>query len=83
MHKKHQRRENSKVLKGELSCLYATHRQDLYTCEVSSIYSKWFSSYRADTKMFMDGWTDGRQAHRYIAQTFRSGDKKGHNPVNV
>ena len=26
-------------------------------------------------KMFTDGRTDGRQAHRYIPQTFRSGDK--------
>ena len=26
--------------------------------------------------MFTDGRSDGRQAHRYILRTFRSGDKK-------
>ena len=45
------------------------------TCCVSSKYSRRFSSYRAAAKMFTDGRTNGRQAHRYIPRTFRSGDK--------
>ena len=52
----------------------------LHNCEVSWKYSKQYSRYGADKKMFTDGQTDGRtdgrQAHRYIPRTFRSGDKK-------
>ena len=33
-------------------------------------------------KMFTDGRKDGRQAHRYIRGTFRSGDKKVKLDVN-
>ena len=65
---------------GKLSFLYATHRHDLFyiTVKYHQNIPNGFR-YRAGTKMFtdvwMDGQTDGRQARRYIPQTFRSGDK--------
>ena len=59
--KKHQREDDSKVLRRDLSFLYATHWHDLfYIIEVSSKYSERYSSNRADTKFFTDGRTNGR-----------------------
>ena len=50
--------------------------------------SERYSSYRADTKMFTDGrtdgqTTDGRQAYRYIPRTFRSGMKRDKSFVDL
>ena len=77
--KKHQRVDNSKSIKSE-TLIFVRDTLSwpvLHNSEVSSKYSKRYSSYWADTKMFTDGQiTDGRQAHRYIPRTFWSGDKK-------
>ena len=79
MHKKHQRGDNSKSNK-ELSFLYATHRHDLFYITVKyhqnipngiQVIKRTRKCLRTDGQM-----TDGRQAHRYITRTFRSGDKK-------
>ena len=77
MHKKHQRGDNSKsmIVRALIFVRDTSSCPVPHNCEVSSIFSKWFSSYRANTKMFTDGRTDGRQAHRCIPRTFRPGDK--------
>ena len=62
MHKKHQRGDNSKSIKVRALIFVCDISSGLvlHNCEVSSKYSKRFSSYRADTKMFTDGQTDLR-----------------------
>ena len=68
-----------KVLKGELSILYATHRHDLFyiTVEYHNYIPNGFQVIERTRKCLQtDVRTDGRQAHRYIPRTFRSGDKK-------
>ena len=60
--KKHQREDNSKSIKGR-ALIFIRDTLSwpvLYNCEVSSKYSKRFSSYRTDTKMLTDGQMDGR-----------------------
>ena len=60
--KKQQREDNSKSVKGR-ALIFVRDTSSwpvLYNCEVSSKYSKWFSSYRTDTKMLTDGQMDGR-----------------------
>ena len=59
MHKKHQRGDNSKSIKAR-ALIFVRDTSSwpvLHNCEVSSKYSKQYSSYWADTKMFMDGHT--------------------------
>ena len=71
--KKHQREDNPKSIKAR-ALVFVRDTSSwpvLHNCEVSSKYSKRLSSYRVDKKR-----TDGRQDHRYIPRTFRSGDKK-------
>ena len=59
MHKKSIKGEiTQKILKRELSFLYVPHHHNLFDItEVSSKYSKWFSPYTADKKMFTDRHT--------------------------
>ena len=62
MHKKHQMGDNLKIIKAR-ALIFARGTSSwpvLHDCEVSSKYSKRFSSYRADTKMFTDRRTDAR-----------------------
>ena len=52
LHLKPSRGNNSIVRKQELSFLYATHRHDLfYITEISWLYSKEYSSYKADMEL--------------------------------
>ena len=78
--KQHQRGENSKsnTARALIFVRDTSSWPVLHNCKVSSKYSKRYSSYWADTKMFTDGCkggqtTDGRQAHCYIPWIFRSG----------
>ena len=60
MHKKHQRVDNSKSIKVR-ALIFVRDISScpvLHNCEVSLKYSECYLSYRADTKMFTDGWTD-------------------------
>ena len=70
-----------KIIKRELSFLYATHRQDLLYITVKyhqNIPNGIQVIERTRKCLRTDGQTtDGRQAHRYIPRTFRSGDIKG------
>ena len=76
--KKHKRGDNSKSNKAR--ALIFVSDTVLQNCEVSSKYSKRYSSYWADTKMSTDRRTDGQttggpQAHHYIPRINQSGDK--------
>ena len=84
MHKKHQRGDNSKILKRGLSFLYATHRHDLFYITVKyhqnilngiRVIERTRKCLRTDgrTDERTDGRTDRRQAHRYISRTFLGG----------
>ena len=72
-----------KVLRRELSLLYATHRHDLFYITVKyhqNIPNGIQVIERTRKCLRTDVWTDGqttegRQAHRYIRRTCRSGDK--------
>ena len=66
---------NQKVLKQELSFLYATHRYDLFYMTVK-YHQNIPNSIQVIERKRKCLRTDGRQAHRYIPRTFRSGDKK-------
>ena len=61
--KKHHRGDNSKSNKGR--ALFFVHNTSswpvLHNCEVSSKYSKRYSSYCSNTKMFTDGQTESWQ----------------------
>ena len=63
--KKHQRGDDSKSNKARaLIFVHDTLSWPVLrtcNCEVSSRYSKWYSDFWADTKMFMDGRTDDGQ----------------------
>ena len=75
--KKHQRGDNSKSIKRELSFLYAIHRHDLLyiTVKYHQNIPNGFKVIEWTQKCLqLDGRTDGRQAHRYIPRTFRSRD---------
>ena len=76
MHKKNIKRAQ-KVLKRELSFLYATHRQDVFYITVKyhhnipndfQVIERTRKCLRTDvrTDRWTDGRIDGRQAHRYI-----------------
>ena len=67
-----------KVLKRELLFLYATHRHDPFyiTVKYNQNIPNGLEVIEQTRKcLWMDLRTDGRQAHRYIPRTFRSGDK--------
>ena len=59
--KKHQREDNSKsiTVRALIFVRDTSSCPVLHNCEVSSKYSKQYSSYRVDTKLFTDGHTDG------------------------
>ena len=68
MHKKASKMEiTQKVLKRELSFLYATHRHDL------SYHQDIPNGFQVIERTRKCLRTDGRQAHRCILRTFRSG----------
>ena len=82
-----------KVFKGELSFLYAIHHHDLFYINVKyhqnipnsfQVIKLTRKCLRTDvrTNILTDEQTDGRQAHRYIPRTFRSGDKNGKEEAN-
>ena len=79
MHKKHQKVITQAALKRDLSFLYAAHRHDLFYItvkyQVSSKYSERYSSYRADSKMFTDGWTPGSSLYPPNLSVGGGGDK--------
>ena len=80
MHKNIKGEITQKVLKQGLSFLYATHRHDLFYITVKyhqNIINGNKVIELTRTCLPTDVWTtDGRQAHRFINRTFRSGDKK-------
>ena len=69
-----------RIIKQELSFLYATHRHDLFYITVKyhqNIPNGIQVIERTRKQLRSDGQTtDGHQVHRYIPRTFRSGDKK-------
>ena len=54
--------------------MYATHCHALFYITVK--YHQTIPNGFQVIERTRNGQTDGRQAHRYIPQTFRSGDKK-------
>ena len=84
MHKNIKGEIIQKVIKQELSSLYATHRHDLFYITVKyhqnisngiQVIELTRNCLRADGRT--NGKTpDGRQAHRYMPRIFRSGDKR-------
>ena len=65
MHKNIKGEITRKVLKRKLSFLNGTYRHGLFYITVK--YSNQYSNYRADTKMFTDGWNSRRTDARLIA----------------
>ena len=80
MHKNIKGKITQKVIKRELSFLYATHRHDLFYITVK--YHQNIPNgiqVIEQTRIYLgtDGQTtDGCKAHRYIPRTFRTGDNK-------
>ena len=77
MHQKHQRGDNSKSIKARAHIFLpdTSSRPVLHNWEVSSKYSKRFSSNRADTKMFADGRADDARLIAISPEPFDRGIK--------
>ena len=74
MHKSIKGEITQKVLKRELSFLYATHRHDLFYIIVK-YHQNFPNGFQVIERTQKCLWTDGRKAHCYIPLIFWSGDK--------
>ena len=85
MHKKHQRGDNSESIKTRAHFCMSHIVMSMYHQNIPNGNQVIERTRKCDGRTYVRTdrqTTDGRQAHRYISRTFRSGDKKAYNDQN-